>query len=133
MHICTRCETANLQIEKADTKGQQKETHESELATEVPQKGTLVESLPSKSIGGVPLVVEVKWPTALVQVGVVVGRPTTALASKSNRCRYRWGPPNRPSSAWVEKSPLGLSLASFDHLVSIHHLVQGVQLLGEDG
>ena len=31
-------------------------------------------------------------------------------------------PPNRPSSAWVEKSPLGLSLASFDHLVSIHNL-----------
>ena len=31
-------------------------------------------------------------------------------------------PPNGPSSAWVEESPLGLSLASFDHLVSIHHL-----------
>ena len=32
-------------------------------------------------------------------------------------------PPDRPSSTRVKKSPLGLSLASFDHLLSISNLV----------
>lgn len=35
------------------------------------------------------------------QVGVVVGRPATALASKSNRCRNRWGPPAKKVWSYI--------------------------------
>jgi len=86
-------------------------------------------SLSSESISGIPLVVKVTWPSTLIQVRIVVGSSSAALASKSksNGC---WWRSNRSASAWVKKSPLGLTLASLQcSFFRVDHLVQRVQLL----